>query len=331
MKPLAHGIRVIVQPDDGTEPVAALIRAAEHRLLIKQFTFTHPELLRATIGARARGVAVRVMLNPHRSSGSRANDEALKALVDAGIEAQWTNPKFAVTHEKSLVADDGIALIATFNFAEKYFSATRDYGLVVNDAAAVAEIAAGFAADWDRTEFVAPAESALVWSNLNARLRMAEFISAARDRLDVQHPKFVDAVILDRLTEARARGVAVRLLCGGRHGISTWDLLDTFASLRVADRAGAHVHKQQTLRLHAKLLIADGDRALVGSMNIDRSAFDLRRELGAIVTAPSAVARLRQQFEADWAASHRYHIPDPLQAHEVAETEFPQDAELEHE
>ena len=79
------------------------------------------------------------------------------------------------------------------------------------------------------------------------------------------------------------------MLCGGKHGISEWDILDTFASLRTLRRFGVKVHKQKNLRVHAKLLIVDAERALVGSMNIDRSAFDLRRELGITVDDPAVV------------------------------------------
>jgi len=61
---------------------------------------------------------------------------------------------------------------------------------------------------------------------------------------------------------------------------------------------------------HAKLIVADERRALVGSMNIDRSAFDLRRELGMVVEAPDAVARLTETLQADWDVSSRYHAPD---------------------
>ena len=75
-------------------------------------------------------------------------------------------------------------------------------------------------------------------------------------------------------------------MCGGKHGISEWDILDTFSSLRTLRRFGVKVRKQKNLRVHAKLLIVDGERALVGSMNIDRSAFDLRRELGIIIDDP---------------------------------------------
>ncbi len=87
-------------------------------------------------------------------------------------------------------------------------------------------------------------------------------------------------MIIERIAAAADRGVKVHILCGGKHGISEWDILDTFASLRTLKRFGVKVHKQKNLRVHAKLIIVDDEQALVGSMNIDRSAFDLRRELG---------------------------------------------------
>jgi phosphatidylserine/phosphatidylglycerophosphate/cardiolipin synthase-like enzyme len=160
---------------------------------------------------------------------------------------------------------------------------------------------------------------------------MSSFIDTARHSLDIQHPKFVDTTILERIVQASRRGVDVRVLCGGKHGISEWDVLDTFASLRVMEQLGVKVRKQKDLRLHAKLLIADGRSALVGSMNIDRSAFDLRRELGAVVAGEAAVHLLASLFQADWRSAHDYEAPDPLlsQAHE--EDDFPHDPDLVHE
>ena len=331
--PLAFSGRagVLVQPDDGVAPVVELMGAARKAIAIKQFTFTHPALLEATLAARRTGIEVRVMLNPHRSSGDRANDAAFDLLKSAGVEITWSNPRFAVTHEKSMVIDDRLALIATFNFCEKYFTQTRDYGLIIEDHAVVAEILDCYQADWRREPFHPHAESTLLWSNNNSRRLMSNFIDAAQEQLDIQHPKFVDATILDRLLQARSRGVRIRVLCGGRHGISEWDVLDTFASLRALQRFDVKVHKQRKLRLHAKLLIADRKRALVGSMNIDRSAFDLRRELGMILSHPETVHRLEKVFERDWESSHHYETPDPLLAASHVEDDFPHDPELAHE
>ncbi|MBV9655449.1 MAG: cardiolipin synthase [Acetobacteraceae bacterium] len=294
------------------------------------FAFTSRVLIEGLIGAKARGVDVRVMLNPARSSGSRANDETFEQLKAAGISVLWTNPKFAVTHEKSMVIDRSTALIATFNFSDKYFTHTRDYGLVLTDPAVVREMIACFEADWHRTSFMPPFGSRLLWSTTNSRETMAKFIDEATRTMTVQHPKFSDATILDRLLAAHDRGVRVRVICGGRHGISVSDMPDTFSALRILIRAGVKVRKQHRLRLHAKLITTDAKRALVGSMNIDRSAFDLRRELGMIVEDENAVAALRRQAHADWDEGRPYEPSDPLTVQVHSEGDDAASAGLDH-
>jgi phosphatidylserine/phosphatidylglycerophosphate/cardiolipin synthase-like enzyme len=322
---------LIVEPDDGLEPVRGFIGTAARSLLIKQFTFTEESLIQAVIDRKNSGVDVRIMLNPQRSSGTRANDETYERFKGAGIKVQWSSPKFYVTHEKSIVVDEKAALVASFNLMSKYFSLTRDYGIITHDPQHVAQIVEVFNADWEHRDWTPTNYEGLLWSNSNSRLHMARFIEAAEHRLDVQHPKYVDAVILDYLAAAAHRGVKVRVLCGGKHGISDVDILDTFASLRTLRRFGVKVHKQKNLRVHAKLLIADNAEALVGSMNIDRSAFDLRRELGITISQPAIVERLQNVFDTDWDLSHHYEPPDPLTSIEHTENDFPHDEDLVHE
>jgi cardiolipin synthase A/B len=322
---------LIVEPEDTVLPVLGLMTSATHSLAVKQFTFFEPRLVQGVLDAHQRGVAVRVMLNPHRSSGDRANDETFEALAHAGVAVQWTNPAFVVTHEKSMVVDGTNALVATFNFVEKYFTETRDYGVVTSDPDQVAQIVAGFEADWARAPFHPDEHAGLLWSTSNARRIMAQFIDGARGSLLVQHPKFVDATVVARLVEAHDRGAHVKVLCGGKHGISDTDINDTFSSLRILERFGIKVHRQKHLKLHAKLLLADGERALIGSMNIDRSAFDLRRELGIIVDDEPIVQRLTEVFERDWDHSHRWEAPDPLAVETHDHDELPHDPHFVHE
>jgi phosphatidylserine/phosphatidylglycerophosphate/cardiolipin synthase-like enzyme len=321
---------LIVQPEDTVLPVLGLMTSAARSLEVKQFTFFEPRLLQGVIDVHRRGVAVRVMLNPHRSSGDRANDESFKTLEDAGVPVRWTNPAFAVTHEKSMVVDGSRALVATFNFVEKYFTETRDYGVVTSEEAQVAQIEAGFEADWMRDPFHPADHAGLLWSTSNSRRLMAQFIDRARKSLHVQHPKFVDSIVVARLVEAHARGVHVKVLCGGKHGLSDMDIPDTFSSLRILERVGIKVHRQKHLKLHAKLLLADGERALIGSMNIDRSAFDRRRELGIVVDDGPIVERLADVFDRDWDHSHRWQAPDPLDRMAHDQDELPHDPHFAH-
>ena len=91
------------------------------------------------------------------------------------------------------------------------------------------------------------------------------------------------------------------------------------------------VHRQKHLKLHAKLLLADGDRALMGSQNIDRSAFDLRRELGVVVDDAHVVKRLAELFEHDWHKGEKYEAPDPLAVETHDDGELPHDPHFAHE
>jgi len=322
--------RLLVMPDDGAAAVVDLIDSARQELLLKQFKLQSEAVEDALRRAKGRGVEVRVMLNPHTSGGERWNDEAFERLQSWGMDVAWTHEAFPVTHEKSIVIDRQAVLVATFNLSDKYFTETRDYGVVSHDPEVVSQAIAGFEADWQR-EFFAPELSVgLLWSSAHSRGQMARIIDSAQSTLWIQHPKFVDAVILERILCARDRGVKVRVLCGGKHGISDWDIYDTFSSLRIMQRFGVKVRRQKHLKLHAKLILIDGAFAQTGSMNIDRSAFDLRRELGIECDAPDVIARMKDVFLSDWEQSEKYSAPDPLDPSAHENGELPPDPHFVH-
>ena len=322
--------QLIVMPNDGAESVVALIDTATTELRLKQFKLQSPAVMEALQRAHQRGVQVRVMLNPHTSGGDRWNDDAYAQLQSWGIQVAWTSEAFPVTHEKSLVVDRSSALVATFNLSDKYFTQTRDYGVVSYAQPVVDQVIAGFESDWNREFFHPDLTVGLVWSSVHSRGQMAKIIDLATSTLWIQHPKFVDAVILERIISARERGVKVRLLCGGKHGISDWDIYDTFSSLRVMERFGVKIRRQKHLKLHAKLMLVDGTYAQTGSMNIDRSAFDVRRELGIESDAPDVVGRLKATFQADWDAAKKYRAPDPLDPSLHETGELPPDPHFVH-
>lgn len=127
------------------------------------------------------------------------------------------------------------------------------------------------------------------------------------------------------------RGVRVRILCGGKHGLHQPDLMYSFALWRVMQQAGAKVHKQKNLRAHAKLLVADDKWALLGSQNLDQPAFDLRREVAIEMREGAIVQNLTSMFERDWETSRKYEPPCPIdKPAEEEEDEFPHDTVLMH-
>ena len=204
-------------PDDGEQAVLDLLASAKKSLRIKQFKLQAPAVIKAMKDAHDRGVKVQIMLNPHTSGGDRWNDEAFELFKKSGVDVRWTSESFPVTHEKSIVVDDEFALVATFNLAEKYFTQTRDHGLITYNKDAVRQVIAGFDADWSNIQFKPDLTVGLVWSNLHSRGQLAKLIDSSTTHLWIQHPKFVDAVILDRIVEACVRGVKVHLSVSYTH------------------------------------------------------------------------------------------------------------------
>ena len=325
------GPKLIVEPDDGEKPVMDFLNSAQKTVALKQFTFTHPLLLETVMALHKRGVRVRVMLNGAKATGERLNDPFFEKMKSTGIEVQWSNPSFLVTHEKSIIVDGKSALLATFNFMEKYFQATRDYGILTDDRTQVEQVQKCFDCDWEREPFHPHEDAGLAWSPGHARHLVCNFIDRAHKTLDVQHPKFAEPVILERMLVAIERGVRVRILCGGKHGLHQPDLMYSFALWRLMHKAGARVHKQKNLRAHAKLVVVDRKWALLGTQNFDQPAFDLRREVAMKVYDAAVVRDLATMFERDWETSRKYEPPYPIEKPaEEEEDEFPHDAALMH-
>jgi phosphatidylserine/phosphatidylglycerophosphate/cardiolipin synthase-like enzyme len=65
------------------------------------------------------GREVRVMLNPARRGGEPENEATRAKLKKAGVEVIDSSPRFAVTHEKSMVADDKTAFVKSLNWETK--------------------------------------------------------------------------------------------------------------------------------------------------------------------------------------------------------------------
>jgi phosphatidylserine/phosphatidylglycerophosphate/cardiolipin synthase-like enzyme len=76
------------------------------------------------------------------------------------------------------------------------------------------------------------------------------------------------------------------------------------------DDMGITVHKLKHLRLHGKMLLADGVSALVGSINFAAGSLDGRRELAIEVRDDDVVDRLHKVARHDWKHSHPLDLSD---------------------
>ena len=122
-------------------------------------------------------------------------------------------------------------------------------------------------------------------------------LDSAQKTVDGAVYKFRDPEILDLLERALRRGVRVRLVLDGEEARS-----EKCLGRRLA-LSGAQVRhwKPERGKLHAKLMIVDGERAYTGSANWTVSARTCNQELQLELDQPDAVARFGQLFEQLWA------------------------------
>jgi phosphatidylserine/phosphatidylglycerophosphate/cardiolipin synthase-like enzyme len=301
---------LIVLPDDTAQPVLQAIAAARRTILAKMFVLTDAEVMAALVEAAKRGVHVRLMLNPARRSGEDDNAESRVTLARGKVEVRDSNPAFELTHEKSMVVDNETALVMSFNWDAKNLTETRDYAVVTSHRHEVDEIVACFEADWHRRKLDLGDGAHLIWCNSNGRDRVAAFIDAARHSLHVQNERYQDEVVIERLVRARTRGVKVHVMARPPHSLKKDKLVEGVGGLRILDDVGIKVHKVHGLKLHAKMMLADGERAIVGSINLAPGSFDHRRELAIEVHDDAVIARLESIVHRDWEGSRPLDLTD---------------------
>jgi phosphatidylserine/phosphatidylglycerophosphate/cardiolipin synthase-like enzyme len=301
---------LVVLPDDSAQPIIDAIHEATKSLRIKMFVFSDPTLLGAVIDAHRRGVKVRVMLNPARRSGEAENEESRKTLTQAGVEVIDSNPVFDLTHEKSMVVDDRVAFVKSLNWETKNLTETRDYAVITDDKREVGEVIDCFEADWSRKSFDPGEHAHLIWCEGNGRDKIAEFIDQAKHTLFLQNERYQDAIIIEHFVRAKVRGVKVHVMARPPHTLKKEKLVEGVGGLRIMDDVGIKVHKLKHLKLHAKMLFADGVRAIVGSINLAPGSFDSRRELAIEVHDDDVVERLHTIVHHDWKNSHPLDLTD---------------------
>ena len=300
---------LIVLPDDSAKPILDVINASKKSLRIKMFSLSDTSILDALIRAHKRAVKIRVMLNPARRSGEVQNKGARSVLREAGIDVLDSNPAFDVTHEKSMTVDDTLAVVGSLNWDQENFEETRDYAVATSDVNEVNEIIECFEADWSRQPFESRPASNLIWCP-GGRKQLARFIDSATHSLFIQNERFQDAIIVEHIIRAKMRGVKVHIMTRPSHSLKPGKLVEGIGDLRIMHDVGIGIHKIKHLKLHAKMLLADKSRAIIGSINMTPGSFDDRRELAIQVKSDDILKELTRVVHEDWENSKALDLSD---------------------
>ena len=221
------------------------------------------------------------------------------------MSRRWLTPECAAGNYPNGIFDE--RWIKAFGLD---FTRSRDYGIVTRNSADVREILDCFNADWARTDFKSRPGSRLIWSPGDSRLRIADLIDNTKDYVFVQNERYQDMTILEHLVRAKRRGLRIHAMTLPPHKLKQSKILEGVNGLRLMDDVGIKIRRFKRLHLHAKMLLVDDTRAIVGSMNMTPGSFDQRRELGIELSDETILSRLRITFERDWQHSHQLDLSD---------------------
>ncbi len=298
----ARNVSLFTQPDAGVAPVLDAIRGARKSVDLEVYIFTEQNVLGALEEAKTRGVAVRVLMerepfNPgNPGSGLPVNFAMAKSLEEAGISYRWTGDAFNFTHEKAMVVDGTTAVIMTSNLTKGAFSKNREYGIIDRDPTDAAGVAQVFEADWQQTPTQIRSKT-LVVSPDNSRTQLAALIASARKSIHLQDEVMDDPATFALLGQKARAGVDVRVQLGNLEGSA-----DENAKKALEQVGVKQIRVVATPTMHAKMVLVDGQRAYVGSINLTSNSMDKNREMGVIVDDARTVSEISKTAEKDWSA-----------------------------
>lgn len=337
--------RVELYPDGQTFFSAFLdaIRAAESSILLEYYLIRNDRTGSAVTDelANAIGRGVRVFLIYDYIGCLETPSSFFKTLAQRGVELIHFNaPSFRRgirwfdrrDHRKMMVIDGSRAFLGGFNIGDEYSGVKprphrfRDIGFSV-EGSAIKELIEIFKETWQmelgrlpvlpQTGVRQRAGRGLGESNVafvsggphqrSSYIRHAFLvnIASASEDLLIVNPYFVPGPrIIRSLLRAARRGVRVRLLLPARSDVQLV-LLVGRSSYGALLRGGVEIYELEEEILHAKVMLVDGERTIIGSANLDQRSFHRNFEINGIIDSSEFGAQIRRVVERELVSSRR--------------------------
>jgi phosphatidylserine/phosphatidylglycerophosphate/cardiolipin synthase-like enzyme len=216
--------------------------------------------------------------------------------------------------------DGTIDVVMSLNLQSQYYSTTRDFALIENDAVDIAAIEATFNADYAAGVPSSGVSGAsdfsyvpgggdnndLIWSPTTAQADMLALINNAKATLLVENEEMGAANIVSAFEAACQRGVTVHIAMVNQSSYTS-----NFTLLK---NAGCSVHlypdTQTGFYIHAKAVVADyglsTQSVYMGSINYSLASMNNNRELGIYISDSASVTALNTTMTADFAGGTPY-------------------------
>jgi cardiolipin synthase A/B len=294
---------LVIEPDQGLTSIYNLISSAKSTIDMTMYELEDTTAQNLLCTAASNGVTVRVILdvNDEKSNNTSAYDQ----LKDCGVNVVWAYTKYEATHQKTITIDGATAnaqtAIMTLNLTSRYYSTTRDFAVIENNATDIAAIEATFAKDYAHSS-VTPSNGAdLVWSPTNSQTSLLNIINNAKTSLLVENEEMSDSAIVSALEKAAEKGVSVTV-------VMTNDDNEYSSEFNALSDAGVNIStypdNSTALYIHAKAILADYGtstaNAFVGSENFSSASLTENRELGLTTTNASILQQLETTMSSDY-------------------------------
>ncbi|USB32911.1 cardiolipin synthase [Paenibacillus sp. YPG26] len=332
---MATRTRVLTNGEETFSSLLKELKMAKHHIHMEYYIYRADEIgreIQRTLIEKAReGVEVRFMFDAVGSIGlSKAFlNEMREAGIQIGIYGQVRFLALSSrvnyrNHRKIVVIDGNTAFMGGLNVGDEYLSRSKTYGFwrdthMLVKGEAVRSLQIIFLQDWKYVtgekilglEYLSP-EMELGCSgavqivpsgpdNPTRSLKDIFFsiITSAKESVWLATPYFIpDEDLLTALRVAAISGLDVRILFPAKP--DKWlPYLASHSYFPSLLEAGVKIYEYEKGFLHAKLLIADGEVATVGTANMDMRSFHLNFEVSALLVQSDSVRKIVEDFERD--------------------------------
>jgi cardiolipin synthase len=309
---------------EGDELYAEMLQVisnAKKSIYLESYIFAADEIglcfLSALQEKAAQGIDVRLHLDSAGTS-SWLHGKFFKRAISDGIKLKWfhrwswKNPfQFNVrNHRKILVVDGEKAFIGGFNIhnesSRQKVGDKRwlDFHVAIHHPIAN-QLERYFLKFWCGSRaFYPPWHTSNVYlvpnfskkCRFRLRCEIANMLKSAQKSACVTTPYFVpDSYVLKHLVAAAKRGIRVELLVPrlSDNRLVDWAAKNYYTQLLLA---GIEVYEYQPRMLHAKLIIVDDTKVMVGSANVDYRSLFVNFELVLIATNKRLTSELNKLY-----------------------------------
>ena len=254
-------------------------------MLVETEALTDPVVVAALSSARARGVDVRVMVDPHSASSG----PVLSALSAHGVLIRRGNPALSLTALSTMLIDGTTLAVSTAPFSDVARKSQR-FVLVDFDSTDVQQAASVFYDDWERRSPV------LVSSNV---VLGPEDYAQDVVTLDIMASSITSLGVTQALVAATHRGVTVRILLDpGAPPSLIQDLQQQGMIVRLL-----------SIGFTGSALSVDNARLLLGSATLADDALQQYRQMGLLVEDSGVSAVFASVFGYAWRAAAPIYTP----------------------